>query len=209
MIFISGSSDGLGRPGAQFHLVLEAENLHGVVDEPRDGLDLRVQLFRGAKDVGIVLGELAGPEEAVEDPRLLVPVHRAQLEIPEREIPVAADLRLVNEHVGDAVHGLDPVELLVHLGKIHVFPVVIEMARPLPEIALQDLGSLDDVVSPLQVFLSFPVLDNGPEKGALGMEDNEAGTDFVVHLEKVQFPPQAPVIPFLRLLDSGQVVVHS
>jgi len=43
-----------------------------------DGADFRIKLFRCAKDVGIVLRELAGPHKAMQDAGLFVPVDGAQ-----------------------------------------------------------------------------------------------------------------------------------
>ena len=76
-------------------------------------------------------------------------------------------MRLVDHHVGEAVHRLDAVALLVHLGEVHVLPVIVEMARALPEFRLEDLGADDDIVAPLEVLFSLPVLDDRAQQRAL------------------------------------------
>ena len=155
--------------------------------------------------MGIVLRELAGPHEAVQDTGLFVPVDGAQFKISQGQIPVTADLRFIDQHVGQAVHGLDPVGLFIHFGEIHVFPVMIEMAGLFPQLGFEDLRSHDHVVAALQVFFSFPFLNQITQHHALGMKDDESRSRLVIHLEEIQFPAQTAMIPLFGLLDNPEM----
>ena len=158
--------------------------------------------------MGVILRELAHPHQTVKHPGLFVAVNRPQFEIAQRQIAVGADLRLVDQHVGEAVHRLDAVGLLIHLGEVHVLPVVIEVARPLPEIRLEDLGTDDDVVTALEVFLPLPVLDDRAQQGAFGVPDDQPRARLVVELEEIQFPAETAVVPLFRLFQEPQMFVE-
>ncbi len=54
--------------------------------------------------MGIILRELARPHEAMQDTRLLMSVDGPQLKISQGQIPIAAYLRFVYQHVREAVH---------------------------------------------------------------------------------------------------------
>jgi len=121
-------TNGFLRPGAKFHLIFKSEDLHGICDKISDGADFRIKLFRCAKDVGIVLRELAGPHEAVQDTGLFVPVDGAQFKISAGADPGNCGSSIYRSACGTGSSWLDPVGLFIHFGEIHVFPVMIEMA---------------------------------------------------------------------------------
>jgi site-specific recombinase XerC len=69
--------------------------------------------------MGIVLGKLPDPEQTMQNPRPLMPVHTPQLKEPERKIFVTSDLGFINKYVPKAVHGLYTVLYTIHLGEVH------------------------------------------------------------------------------------------
>ena len=93
-------ADGLLGPRAEFHFILKAEDPHHIADEIGDRPDLGVELLRRAEDVGVVLGKLAHPHQAVQHARLFVAVNRAQLEIAQRQVAVGADLATCRSSCG-------------------------------------------------------------------------------------------------------------
>ena len=129
-------ADGFLRAGGQFHFILEPEDRHDLGHEIKDPQDFAFHLLGHAQDMGIILGKLAHPGKAVQDPGALVAQDGAQLEIAQGQLPVAPHLGLVDEHVGQAVHGLDAISLAFHFGEIHVFPVIVPVAGALPQIGL-------------------------------------------------------------------------
>jgi len=135
--------------GAELHFIFETENAHRVIDKIGDGADFGIQLFRHAQNVRIVLRKLTHPHQTMENTGLFVAMNGAQFEIPQRQIPVAADFGFVNQHMRQAVHRLDAVSLLVHFREIHVFAVMIEMAGLLPQVHLENLGPHDHIVAAL------------------------------------------------------------
>ena len=96
--------------------------------------------------------------------------------------------------MGEAVHGLYAVFHLIHLRKIHVVPVILEVARLLPHVELQDLGPIDELIAPLQVFLSFKIFKEIAKEGTVGMIDNKPRADFIGDAEKIQFFAEPPVV---------------
>ena len=158
--------------------------------------------------MGVILGELPNAGQAVQDARLLVAVHGPQFEVAKRQVPIAADLRFVDHHVGEAVHGLDPIALIIHLGEIHGFLVVVHVARTDPHMIPEDLRPQDDIVAPLEMLFAFPVLDDGSEHRTLGVPDDEPRSHLLVDLEEIQLLAEPPVVAPLGLLDEDEILLH-
>ena len=114
--------------GGQLDLVGQAEGGVDLVKEPHHALDLLLHLVGGHEDVGVVLGEAAHPEQAVEGAGHLVPVDQTQLGHAEGQVPVGVGLILIHQHAAGAVHGLDGVVLPVDDGGVHVVLVVVPVA---------------------------------------------------------------------------------
>ena len=93
------------KPNASQHREHEVEQADQLV----------LDLVAGAEDVAVVLGEAADAHEAVQHPRALVAVHRAQLEQPQRQLPVAALPAPEDQHVERAVHRLRVVRPVLQL----------------------------------------------------------------------------------------------
>ena len=184
----------------------EPEDPHHVFDEVYYSIDLFLSLIGPQENVGIVLGELPHPEQAVKDPRFLVPVYRAELEVTQGQVPVAPDLRLIYHDVGQTVHRLEAVLHLIHLRQVHVFPVVLEVARPFPHIELEDLRPLGEEIAPPEVLLLLEILEDVAEESAVRVIDDEARSHFVGNAEKVQLFAKAPVVPLLHLLEELEVL---
>ena len=161
--------------GGELDLVLEAEGGVHLVEEPDHVLDLVLHLLGGHEDMGVVLGEAADPEQAVEGAGQLVPVHQAQLTAAQGQIPVGVGLTGVDQHAAGAVHGLYGEILFVDDGGVHVLLVVLPMAAALPQGPPQDDGR-GDLHVPVALVDLPPVVDEGvAEHHALGQEEGEPG----------------------------------
>src|SRR4030042_3094301 len=110
--------------------------------------------------------------------------------------------------MGQAVHGFQGIFLALHLGKIHVIFIVVKMPRPLPEVQLEDLGSYDKVVSPLEVLAPLKVLQYEAYEGPLGVIDDEPGPGLLMNAEEIELLPQAAVVPAFGLLQHRQVGIQ-
>ena len=155
----------------------------------------------------VVLVEAAHPEQPVEGAGQLMPVDQADLAHPQGQIPVGVGLTGVDQHAAGAVHGLDGVILVVNDGGVHILLVVVPVAGPLPQLAVQDDGSGDLHIAVLLVDLP-PVVQQGVlQDHALGQEEGEAGALVPQH-EQSQFLAQLPVVPLLGLLDPLEVGVQ-
>ena len=107
--------------------------------------------------------------------------------------------------MGDAVHRLQTVLDLVHLGEVHVFPVVVVVAGLLPHVYLEYLGADDELIAPLQVFLLLEVFKKVTEQGAFRVIDDETCADLIGDAEKVELFAEPPVVPLLDLFEERQV----
>ena len=105
--------------------------------------------------MGIILGELTNPGQAMEYAGFLMSMHQPHLKISNGQVPVGAHLRLINKHVCQAVHGFNPIGLALNLGEVHVFPVVFKMARTLPHFGLEQLWTYDHLITAAKVCFFF------------------------------------------------------
>src|SRR5487761_1879499 len=122
-------TDELFGAGAETEMVLEVE----------DAQELRLDLVLADEDVGVVLLELADPEQAMERPRPLEPVQRIDVRVAERKLTVAVPLQLVDDMGVGAVHRLEAVGgALVHRNPEHVVAEVVPVPGGLPQPLLAD-----------------------------------------------------------------------
>ena len=187
--------------------VVEAVVAQQVEHEQQRALELFGHLLLRAEDVGVVLGHAPHARQAVHDPRLLVAVHRAELEVAQRQVAVGALPALVDQDVERAVHRLEvvvgaPVEL--HRGE-HAVRVPVEVARRLEEVRLGDVGRVHELVAGLLVALAGVVLHHPPHDAALRVEHGQAGADLVGEREQVELGAELAVVALLRLLEPGEV----
>ena len=137
--------------------------------------DFVFDLLRRAEDVGVVLGEAAHADQAVQHAGALVAVDRAQLAQPHRQVAVAALLVLVDQDVERAVHGLELVFGVVQLhAREHVLRVETGVAGGLPEIDARHVRRVDQRVAALQVLVAHPVFELLADDAALGVEEDQA-----------------------------------
>ena len=152
--------------------------------------------------MGIILGEPAHPQQPVQDPGPFVAVHGAEFSISDGQIPVTAEMGLVNHDVERAVHGLELVLARFHLHRDeHIFPVVVQVpARP-PQIETGDMRRIDQLIALLQVLLPPKILDQQANQRALRVPQN-------LHGDQIKLFPQFAVVPALDLLQLGQMGVQ-
>ena len=207
MLPLLHSADVILRHGAEFNGVAEAEGGVHFVEQADRLLDHVLHLVRGHEDVGVVLGEAADPEQAVERTGQLVPVYQAQLAHPQGQLPVGVRLAGVDQHAAGAVHGLDGVILFVDNSGVHVLLIVVPVAGTLPQLTVEDDGGGDLHIAVLLVDLA-PVIQQGVFQGhALGQEEGEA-RPLVPQHEQAQLPAQLPVVPLLSLFDPLEVGIQ-
>ncbi len=91
----------------QLHrIVVEAEVAVDAVEQVAEVAHLLHQLVLAAEDVRVVLRELADPHDAVQRAVRLVAVAAAELGHAQRQLAIAGDALLEDQHVGRAVHRL-------------------------------------------------------------------------------------------------------
>ena len=75
--------------------------------------------------------------------------------------------------MGDAVHRLYSVLDPIHLGEVHVLPIILIVARLLPHVNLQYLGPDYKLISSPQVLLSLKIFKEVAQERAIRVVDHE------------------------------------
>ena len=209
-------ADGLLGTRGDLGLVFEPERGHDMVHEPEDGHHLVHHLVARAEHVRVVLGEAARAQQAVHDATHLVAVHRAELEVAQRQVTVGMQLALVEHHVARAVHGLHGVlghagvlvVALVDLEEVHVLLVEAVMARGLPHVGVVDVRGDDLLVAARVKVAAQPLLQGADDARALGEVQRQTGARQRVHDVDAQLAPQLAVVALLGLLQVAHVLVQ-
>ena len=176
--------------------------------ERQQALDLRPGLLAGAEDVRVVHGQAAHPGQAVHHAGLLVPVDAAELEQPQRQLPVGTPAGFEDQDVERAVHRLEVVLRAFHLHRReHPVGEPLQVAGGLEHGRLGDVRGVHELVAGLLVALPRVVLHDLPDHPALGMEDREPAADLGREGEQVEFGAELAVITLLGLGEHLQVVV--
>src|SRR4030042_3481404 len=110
-----------------------ALNLKGKLD---DANYFFLYLFRGAKNMGVILCELSDPEKTVHNAAGLVSVHQAELRHTNREFPVGVLSGVINQAAAGALHRLYSVVDIVKPGEIHILFVIVPMAAFVPKLLI-------------------------------------------------------------------------
>ena len=161
--------------------------------------------------MGVVLGEAAGPGQAVDDPGFFVAVYGAEFEESEWEFPVGTAPGCKNEVMHGAVHGFGVV---VHGGFGHVavgvdFPVEfhgwehavgVEVQVPgfFEQFPFGQVWGVDEGVACRDVAASGVFFHFEAHNAAVWVEYGESGADFVGEGEQVEFLAEPPVVAFFR-----------
>ncbi len=209
-------------PGGELEVeVVEAVVLQQPQHELERAGELAAHLLTRAVDVGVVLRHPAHAGEAVDDARLLVPVHRPELEQAQRKLAVGPAARVEDQVVHRAVHrlqvvvlaGLADVAVLVELGvevhrRKHAVLVPVQVTGHLVQRALGDVRGVDELVALGDVPAARVVLEFLADDPALRMEHRETGPQLVGEAEQVQLRSQSAMVATLRLGQQLQVGVE-
>ena len=190
--------------GGELEPVLEAEQLVEVGGEVDAAVHLFFDLLACAKEVRVVLGDVAHSGEAVEGPGELVAMKRRSLGETQRELAVAPQPVSVHAHVPRAVHRLERVDPVAVRDLEHVLPELLPMAGGLPEPLVVDQRRLHLDVAALRVLAAAEVLEDVPDHHPLRVPEGRAGRD-VLEVEEIELPAEHTVVSGPRLLDPGEV----
>ena len=129
------------------------------------------------------------------------------IRVPQRQVAVRAQSVTVHQRGLRAVHRLQAEELLFDLDHEHVVPVVIPVARLLPE-PLADEDRRRDLLVPTGVeVLTHEPLELAHHGPAVRQPEGRAGRD-VVKREQIELAPELAVVALLRLLEPPEVLVE-
>ena len=184
--------------------VLEAEARVELVDRLADPRHLADDLLRRAVDVGVVLGEGAHPQQAVQNALALGPRDLAELGDPQRQLAVGVAVGVEDEAGAGAVHRPDRVLALLRLGEVHVLLVVVPVAGAVPQLDVHQVRRLDlDVLAPAQLLLHLG-LDQPQQGRPVRQPEGHPGGLLAQH-EEAELGAEPAVVARLRLLDPLQV----
>ena len=131
----------------------------------------------------------------------------AELAIAQRQVAVAAHVRLEDQHVAGAVHRLQRVFALLRLGREHVLAVVLPVPGLLPQALVEQLRAFDLLVAGVAIDGAHVLLDLLPERPALRMPEHDTGRD-VVDVEQVELAAEPAMVALLGFLEHAQVLLQ-
>ena len=194
-------------PGAQVGLeIVEAEGAQHVQAEIEHEINLGGHLVGAAEVVGVILGEAAHSQQAVQHAAALIAVDRTAFGIAQRQVAVRTRVALVNVQVEGAVHRLEVILLAldIHRG-VHVFFVKVQVPAGFPKLRLADVRRIDKIVVGQHVLLVPEILDQLAHHGSFGMPQNQPGADLIIDAEQVEIAAQLAMVAALGLFQFPQV----
>src|SRR5579864_9046090 len=170
--------------------------------------DLVFDLFGGAEDVSVVLGEAADAQQAVHHAGTLVAVDRAQLAVTLGQVAVGAQRVLINKDVPGAVHGLDAIVGVVKLhGREHVLRVVAFVAAGLPQVHAKHMGRVNQRVAAVQVLGAHPVFHLFADQPAFGMPEDQSRSGQLLDAEEVELLAEHAMVALFGFFERDEVLV--
>ena len=141
-------------------------------------------------------------------PAQLVAVQRRGLRVPERQIPVAAQVAPEQEHVPRAIHRLQAERPVVPVrNEEHVVAELLPVPRGLPGLDVVDQRRLHLDVAAAKVLAAPEVLELVPDHHALWVPERRPRR-VIREVEEVELRPEPPVVAPLRLLEPLEVGVE-
>ena len=201
-------ADPLLGPGRELEPRLEAEQVVDEEAEVEAADHLLLDLLLGAEDVGVVLGDVPHPQQAVQRAARLVAVHEARLGVADRQVAVGAQLGLVDLHVRRAVHGLQAHGPLLDLREVHVVAELVPVARLLPELdVVEDRRLHLAVAARRRSRLRQSSVSSFQMTIPAGCQKGEPGRELAEH-EQVELAAELAVVARARLLEALEVLLE-
>ena len=139
-----------------------------------------------------------------------IPVAGAKFRQTQRQVAIAFQALIVDLHMAGTVHrlkGIGPLfigMLFINLGDEHVFAVFFPMARGLPKLAVNNLGSLDFLISSLGQATAHVVFQCPVDGPAIGVPEHHAGGLFL-NVKQVHGTAKFPVVTLFGLFKHVQM----
>ena len=192
---------------ASRHLVGDVSEAEGLVDllhERGKSFAFGKNLIFRAENVTVVLSEAAHTHEAMERTRRLIAVALTEFTNAQRQITVAAKLRIEDLDVAGAVHRLERVVAVLRLRREHIVAVLRPVTGTLPQRAVKQLGSFHFFVAIILIDAAHELLDHLPERPAFGMPEDHARR-FILQMEEIEFATKAAVITLFGLSEHLEI----
>ena len=140
----------------------------------------------------------------------LVAVHGAHLRPADGQVTVGEVPILVHGDVERAVHGLELVDLVLHLhGLVHVLAVEISVPARLPQVQFADVRRVQQVVPARQVGVLPEVLDHVAHQRAFRVPEHQPAAHLLLlDGKQVQILPELAVVAARRFLLERVVRLH-
>ena len=202
-----GCAQALLGAGGQLERGLQREDLVPLAHQLEQRRELVLELIGTAVDVGVVLGELADPDQSGQGPRPLVAVAAPHLAEPERQVAVRAQGATVHVGGGRAVHRLEREQLPLDLHLEHVVLVVLPVPRLLPQPLVDEHRRGDLLVAARVQRLPGEPFELADEDHPLRQPERRPGGD-VEEVEEVELATELAVVALLCLLEAPEMAVE-
>src|SRR5450631_4279582 len=189
--------------------IVETKSFHHRESKIDAGFHFAFDLRGHAENVGVVLGETAHAQQAVQDAAAFITVDGAQFREAHGQLAIAFHFRFVNENVARAIHGLELVVVFFDFdGAKHIVAIETGVAAGLPEIEKHDVRGVDKVVAAAEQFIAEPVFDDFANQAAFGMPEDEAWAGFFLNAEEVELHADLAVVAALGFFKAMQIFVE-
>ena len=128
----------------------------------------------------VILREAPHAHEAVQRTGWLVAMTRAEFAVAQRQVAIAAEIRIEDQHVARAVHRLHGEVALLGLRREHVLLEVFPVPRFFPQRAVEDLRGAHFEITVVLIDAAHVLLDLLPERPAFRMPEHEPGRDVLL-----------------------------
>ena len=128
----------------------------------------------------------------------------AEFAVAQRQVAVAAHVRVEDQDVPGTVHRLDREVVLLGLRREHVLLEILPVAGTLPQRPVEDLRRLHFLVAVVLVDAAHVLLDRLPDRPALRVPEHHPRR-FVLQVEEVERTSQLAVVALFRFLDARDV----
>ena len=155
--------------------------------------------------MGVILREVAHPQQTVQDAGGLAAVQKARLEVAHRQLAIGVAAGPEQLAVAGAVHRLDAHVAALDLEGEHVLPELVPVTGGPPQLGVIYLGRLDLRVAALGAHLARQRHERVEDARAGGQPEGRSRRD-VREGEQPQLAPQLAMIARLGLLDPLEVL---
>ena len=164
--------------------IIKSKCLQHVQRKGDRGLDLILNLFRRAENVGIILGKATHPQQSMQNAALLIAIYRTQLSPAQGELAIRTLVSLIDLYMEGAIHGLHEVIVPINIhGGVHILFIEIEMPGGLPQLCATNMRRIEQLVARAIMLATPEILNNSTNPSAARMPVHKPRTHILLDAE--------------------------